>query len=44
METNDFFKQDQLEWFMELKDHELPRNFEHTNIPVEKFVFEDIPF
>lgn len=44
METNDFFRLDQEQWFLELKDYELPKNLKDTNTPVEKFEFDDIPF
>lgn len=44
METNDFFRQNQADWFLELKEHELPKNFAHTNTPVENFEFDDVPF
>ena len=44
MTDNEFFRLDQEQWFMELKEHELPKNFQDTNTPVEKFEFDDVPF
>jgi hypothetical protein len=44
METNDFFRLDQAQWFLELKDYELSKNLQDTNTPVEKFEFDDIHF
>lgn len=44
METNDFFKQDQEQWFLELSEAEFQENLTNTNTQDENFIFEDIPF
>jgi hypothetical protein len=44
METNDFFKQDQEQWFLELREAEFQENLTNTNTQDKNFIFEDIPF
>ena len=44
MSDNEFFTLNQELWFEEFVQAELSKNFKHTNAPVEKFEFDDIPF
>ena len=44
MTKDDFFRLDQEQWFMEIKEAELPEIPTDTNPQIEKFIFEDIPF
>jgi hypothetical protein len=44
MIQTDFFKLDQVQWFFEFQEQELPKNLPYTEAHDEKFVFEDIPF
>lgn len=44
METNDFFRVDQLQWYTDYVDTEVAQIREDTNTHGEFFEFDDVPF
>ena len=44
MTDNEFFKLDQLQWFAEYMETQLPKNFNNSYPHREKFEFDDVPF
>ncbi len=44
MTDNEFFRLDQLQWYREYVDTEVPEIRQHTNPHSEKFEFDDVPF
>ncbi len=44
METADFFRLDQMEWFRDFVDHEVSEILADTDHHGEFFEFDDVPF